>query len=88
VFLGGNWEETTADAATKYYQFNNAMVALRSSSALTYLHPDHLGSVSVISDTSTPPTASLAVLRISCCHSGQSWLPLPQLAGSASGCWA
>ena len=50
VYLGGLWEETSSGAVKQYYPFNGTVVAVRDSSAgVSYLHADHLGSVSVTS---------------------------------------
>ncbi len=50
VYLAGLWEETSAGAVKQYYIFNGAVVAVRDSSAgVSYLHADHLGSVSATS---------------------------------------
>jgi RHS repeat-associated protein len=50
----GLWEQTTAGAWKTYYRFNGQVVALRDSAtnAVTYLHGDHLGSVSVTTNAS------------------------------------
>jgi RHS repeat-associated protein len=48
--VGGLWEETSAGAVKQYYPFNGTVVAVRDSSAgVSYLHGDHLGSVSATS---------------------------------------
>ncbi len=53
VSFEGLWEQTTAGARKLYYTFNGAVVAVRdSSSGLSYLHADHLGSVSLATTTS------------------------------------
>jgi RHS repeat-associated protein len=52
VYLAGLWEETSAGATKAYYTFNGQVVAMRDSSdpdPVSYLHGDHLGSVSVAS---------------------------------------
>jgi len=53
VYLGGLWEETSAGATKAYYTFGGQMVAVRDSTdptdPVSYLHGDHLGSVSVAS---------------------------------------
>ncbi|HEU5103109.1 MAG TPA: RHS repeat-associated core domain-containing protein, partial [Roseiflexaceae bacterium] len=49
IYLGGLWEETTAGVITSYYSFNGATIAQRTSSGVTFLHGDHLGSVSMAS---------------------------------------
>jgi len=50
VYLGGLWEETSGGAVKQYYPFNGTVVAVRDSSAgVSYLHGDHLGSVSATS---------------------------------------
>jgi len=52
VYLGGLWEETSAGATKAYYTFGGQIVAMRNSSdpdPVSYLHGDHLGSVSVAS---------------------------------------
>jgi RHS repeat-associated protein len=47
VYLGGLWEETSAGAVKQYYSFNGTVVAVRDSSlGVSYIHGDHLGSVS------------------------------------------
>jgi len=49
VYLEGLWEEPVGGAPKLYYSFNGQLVVLYtySPSAFTYLHNDHLGSVSV-----------------------------------------
>ncbi len=53
VYLGGLWEETTSGAVKAYYAFGGQIIALRDSTdptdPVSYLHGDHLGSVSVAS---------------------------------------
>jgi RHS repeat-associated protein len=50
VYLGGMWEETGAGATKAYYSFGGQTVAVRDSvQGLSFLHSDHLGSVSVVS---------------------------------------
>ncbi|MFL5804112.1 MAG: Calx-beta domain-containing protein, partial [Roseiflexaceae bacterium] len=50
VYLGGLWEETSAGATKAYYSFGGQTVAIRDSvQGLSFLHSDHLGSVSVVS---------------------------------------
>jgi len=58
VYLGRLWEETSAGAVKQYDAFNGTVVAVRDSSAgVSYLHVDHLGSVSATSGaTSSPQT--------------------------------
>jgi RHS repeat-associated protein len=52
VYLEGLWEEPVGGAPKLYYSFNGQAVVLYTSSpsAFTYLHSDHLGSVSVATD--------------------------------------
>jgi RHS repeat-associated protein len=52
VYLEGLWEEVAGGAAKAYYSFNGQVEVLYTSSpsAFTYLHNDHLGSVSVATD--------------------------------------
>jgi RHS repeat-associated protein len=56
VYLEGLWEEVVSGAVSKYYTLNGDPVALRThsggASTLTYLHGDHLGSVSVTTTAS------------------------------------
>jgi len=54
VYLEGVWEEIAGGVTQIYYMFNGRVVAVRDSgtSAVTYLHNDHLGSVSVATDGS------------------------------------
>jgi RHS repeat-associated protein len=56
VYLEGLWEEVVGGAVNKYYTLNGEPVALRThsggASTLTYLHGDHLGSVSVATTAS------------------------------------
>ncbi len=50
VYLGGLWEETSAGAVKQYYTFNGTVAAVRDSTiGVSYIHGDHLGSVSVTS---------------------------------------
>jgi len=53
VYLGGLWEETSSGAVKAYYSFNGQTIAVRDSTdptdPVSYLHGDHLGSVSVAS---------------------------------------
>jgi RHS repeat-associated protein len=53
VYLEGLWEEPVGGAPKLYYSFNGQLVVLYtySPSAFTYLHADHLGSVSVATDS-------------------------------------
>jgi RHS repeat-associated protein len=54
VYLEGLWEEVAGGATKVYYQFSGQVVAVRdtSSGVVTYLHSDHLGSVSVATSQS------------------------------------
>ncbi|NJN16641.1 MAG: hypothetical protein HC822_10390 [Oscillochloris sp.] len=56
IFLEGLYEEIEGGAITKYYTLNGGVVAMRehsgSSSTVTRLHGDHLGSVSVATSSS------------------------------------
>jgi len=54
VYLQGLWEQIVGGASTRYYPFNDQIVAMRDSAtnAVTYLHGDHLGSVSLATDNS------------------------------------
>jgi RHS repeat-associated protein len=45
MFFAGVWEETTSGVRTLYYQFNGQVVAMRSSTGVTYIQGDHLGSM-------------------------------------------
>ncbi len=51
TFYLGQWEETSTGVKKQYYSFGGSSVAVREyngvSSSLTYLHSDHLGSVSL-----------------------------------------
>jgi RHS repeat-associated protein len=53
VYLEGLWEEPLGGAPKLYYTFNGqaAVMYTYSPSAFTYLHTDHLGSVSVATDS-------------------------------------
>src|SRR5262249_46048726 len=59
-YLGGLWEETTGGAVKRYYLFDKEVVALRDGSTVTYLHGDHLGSLSVTSDASAASAGTQA----------------------------
>ena len=54
VYLGGLWEEVAGGAVKSYYTLNGTVVALRDSgaNAVTYLHGDHLGSISLATNAS------------------------------------
>jgi len=54
VYLQGVWEQIVGGASTRYYTFNGQVVAMRDSAtnAVTYLHGDHLGSVSLATNSS------------------------------------
>jgi hypothetical protein len=58
-YVGALWEEAT-DGKRALYPFNGQIVAVRTTqggtSALTYLHADHLGSVSVATNAGGAPT--------------------------------
>jgi hypothetical protein len=45
-YLDGLWE-VSGSTTQAYYAFNGQMVAIRNGSAVTSLHADHLGSISV-----------------------------------------
>jgi RHS repeat-associated protein len=47
VTMGGLWEEVVGGTQTRYYVFNGQVIAVRAGTTLTYLHGDHLGSISV-----------------------------------------
>jgi YD repeat-containing protein len=48
VTFGGLWEEVVGGTQTRYYTFNGQVIAVRAgSNGVTYLHGDHLGSISV-----------------------------------------
>jgi len=53
VYLQGLWEQIVGGASTRYYTFNGQVVAMRDSAtnAVTYLHGDHLGSVSLATNS-------------------------------------
>ncbi|MFL5801986.1 MAG: RHS repeat-associated core domain-containing protein [Roseiflexaceae bacterium] len=51
-YLGALWEEDSSGATKAYYSFNGQVVAMRAASGVTYLHGDHLGSVSVSTNSS------------------------------------
>ena len=50
----GIWEQIVGGASTRYYTFNGQAIAVRDSAtnAVTYLHGDHLGSVSLATNSS------------------------------------
>ena len=50
----GSWAEasTTVVQVTKYYTFAGQRIAMRQAGVVYYIHTDHLGSVSVVSDGS------------------------------------
>ncbi len=51
-YIGSHYEITSTggqSAITKYYYFGAQRVAMRTSSGVTYLHSDHLGSTSATS---------------------------------------
>jgi RHS repeat-associated protein len=54
VYFQGIWEQIVGGASTRYYSFNGQVVAMRDSAtnAVTYLHGDHLGSVSLATNSS------------------------------------
>jgi RHS repeat-associated protein len=54
VYLEGLWEEVAGGAVKVYYPFSGQVVAVRDtgSGVVTYLHGDHLGSVSVATNQS------------------------------------
>jgi RHS repeat-associated protein len=54
VYFQGIWEQVVGGASKLYYSFNGQVVAMRdtSSNAVTYLHGDHLGSVSLATSSS------------------------------------
>jgi RHS repeat-associated protein len=60
VYLEGVWEEVVGGTTKVYYPFNGQMVAVRDTSAntVTYLHADHLGSISVATNISGVPLNS------------------------------
>jgi RHS repeat-associated protein len=45
MFFAGVWDETMTGVRTLYYTFNGQVVAMRTSAGVTYLHGDHLGSM-------------------------------------------
>jgi RHS repeat-associated protein len=54
VYFQGIWEQIAGGASKLYYTFNGQVVAMRdtSTNAVTYLHGDHLGSVSLATNSS------------------------------------
>ena len=54
VYFQGIWEQTVGGASKLYYTFNGTVVAMRDTgtNTLTYLHSDHLGSVSLATNSS------------------------------------
>ena len=58
----GLWEETVGGAVKSYYTLNGTLIALRDSGAnvVTYLHGDHLGSVSLATSASGQGTPQVA----------------------------
>ncbi len=54
VYVAGLWEELIGGAVKSYYALNGTVVALRDSgaNAVTYLHGDHLGSISLATNAS------------------------------------
>lgn len=52
VYFAGLWEQVVGGARKLYYTFNGQVIAVRDSvSGLAYLHGDHLGSVSVATNS-------------------------------------
>jgi RHS repeat-associated protein len=54
VYLEGLWDEVAGGTTKMSYDFNGQIVAVRDTSAntVTYLHADHLGSISVATNSS------------------------------------
>jgi len=54
VYVAGLWEEVIGGAVKSYYTLNGTVMALRDSgtNAVTYLHGDHLGSISLATTAS------------------------------------
>ncbi|HEU4323529.1 MAG TPA: RHS repeat-associated core domain-containing protein [Roseiflexaceae bacterium] len=54
VYFGGLWEDTLGVKQTKYYTFNGKIVAQRdvATNTVLYQHGDHLGSVSLVTNSS------------------------------------
>jgi hypothetical protein len=54
VPIQGLWEQIVGGASTRYYTVGGQVVAMRDSAttAVTYLHGDHLGSVSLATNNS------------------------------------
>jgi hypothetical protein len=54
VYFQGIWEQIVGGASTRYYTFNGLAIAVRHSAtnAVTYLHGDYLGSVSLATNSS------------------------------------
>jgi YD repeat-containing protein len=48
----GNYYEVSGSTTTKYYYFGGQRVAMKKGSTTYYLHTDHLGSTSVVADSS------------------------------------
>jgi RHS repeat-associated protein len=52
AYYVGNYYEVSGSATTKYYYFGGQRVAMKKGSTTYYLHTDHLGSTSVVADSS------------------------------------
>jgi hypothetical protein len=54
VYFQGVWEQVVGGASKLYYTFNGQVVTMRdtSTNTVTYLHGDHLGSVSLATTSS------------------------------------
>ena len=54
IYFQGLWEQVIGGTSKRYYTFNGQVIAMRDSgtNAVTYLHGDHLGSVSVATNSS------------------------------------
>jgi hypothetical protein len=50
--IQGMWEQIIGGASTRDYSFNGQLVALRDSSGVSYLHADHLGSITMVTGAS------------------------------------
>jgi RHS repeat-associated protein len=51
-FVGGHYEVTGTGAITKYYSAGGSLVALRKGGTLSFILADHLGSTSLVTDSS------------------------------------
>ena len=78
VYINQYYEKTGTEVTTHYY-LGGKLIAVKKDTVLSYIHQDHMGSTSVISDTNGSATATLQYLPFGAQRAPTSTLPTDKL---------